>query len=111
MSILHPTDQVACALALSCVFTLRAMTSFSRPDSLGLRHVEIGSRLLRLVQFTDPIRSFTLHNYGQSVNPDSPHYIDQARLTSERRLKPTYFDPAELMNHVVSTKVLDVNVP
>ena len=111
MSILHPTDQVACALALSCVFTLRAMTSFSRPDSLGLRHVEIGSRLLRLVQFTDPIRSFTLHNYGQSENPDSPHYIDQARLTSERRLKPTYFDPAELMNHVVSTKVLDVNVP
>ena len=26
-------------------------------------------------------------------------------------LKPTYFDTAELMNHVVSTKVLDVNVP
>ena len=111
MSILHPTDRVACALALRCVFTLRAMTSFSPPDSLGLRHAEIGSRLLRLVQFTDPLRSFTLHNYGQSENPDSPHYTDQARLSSERRLKPTYFDPAELMNHVVSTKVLEVTVP
>ena len=48
---------------------------------------------------------------GQSENPDSPYYVDQARLTSERRLKPTYFDTAELMNHVVSTKVLDVIVP
>ena len=111
MSILDPNDRIGCALELSCVFTLRAMSTFTPPDSLGLRHVEIGSRLLRLVQFTDPIRSFTLHNYGQSENPDSPHYIDQARLSSERRLKPTYFDPAELMNHVVSTKVLDVSVP
>ena len=102
---------VPCALDLSCVFTLRAMSTFSPPDSLGLRHVEIGSRLLRLVQFTDPIRSYTLHNFGQSENPDSPYYVDQAQLTSERRLKPTYFDTAELMNHVVSTKVLDVRVP
>ena len=44
-------------------------------------------------------------------NPDLSHYADQAQLTRERRLKPTYFDTAELMNHVVSTKVLDVIVP
>ena len=102
---------MGCALELTCIFTLRAMSTFSPPDSLGLRHVQIGSRLLRLVQFTDPIRSYTLHNFGQSENPDSPHYVDQAQLTSERRLKPTYFDTAELMNHVVSTRVLDVSVP
>ena len=99
-----------CALELACVVTLRAMGSFTPPDSLGLRQVEIGSRLLRLVQFTDPIRSYTLHNYGQSENPDSPHYVDQAQLTSERRLKPTYFDVAELMNHVVSTEVIEVDL-
>ncbi|WP_419949163.1 penicillin acylase family protein [Candidatus Palauibacter sp.] len=110
LSILDRSGGGGCAVDLGCVFTLRAMTA-GAPDSLGLRHVQSGSRLLRLVQFTDPIRSFTLHNYGQSENPDSPHYVDQARLTSERRLKPTYFDPAELMNHVVSTEVLDVSVP
>ena len=112
LSIVPPgAGGVGCALELTCIFTLRAMSTFSPPDSLGLRHVQIGSRLLRLVQFTDPIRSYTLHNFGQSENPDSPHYVDQAQLTSERRLKPTYFDTAELMNHVVSTKVLDVSVP
>ncbi len=112
LSIMPPgTAGVGCALELTCIFTLRAMSTFSPPDSLGLRHVQIGSRLLRLVQFTDPIRSYTLHNFGQSENPDSPHYVDQAQLTSERRLKPTYFDTAELMNHVVSTKVLDISVP
>ncbi len=105
-----PGSGAGCAPELACVFTLRAMSTFSPPDSLGLRHVEIGSRLLRLVQFTDPIRSYTLHNFGQNESPDSPHYVDQAQLTSERRLKPTYFDPAELMRHVVSTRVLDVSV-
>ncbi len=111
ISILDPNNGQACAYDLGCTFTLRAMTALSPLDSLGLRHVEIGSRLLRLVQFTDPIRSYSLHNFGQSENPDSPHYIDQARLSSERRLKPTYFDLAELADHVVSTKVLAVRTP
>ena len=110
LSIVDRSGAGGCAVDLGCVFTLRAMSA-GPPDSLGLRDVVSGSRLLRLVQFTDPIRSFTLHNFGQSEDPDSPHYVDQARLTSERRLKPTYFDPAELMNHVVSTEVLDVSVP
>jgi len=103
------TRAVACALGPSCVFTLRAMT-FNPPDSLGYRYVYVGSRLLRLVVFSDPIRSFTLHNFGQSEDPTSPHYVDQARLSSQRRLKPTYFNLDELRHHVLTTVSLDVRV-
>jgi acyl-homoserine lactone acylase PvdQ len=59
--------------------------------------------------FTDPIRSYTAHNYGQSGRPESPHYEDQAaKLTSAGKLKPVYFDKTELMPHVKSERTLDV---
>jgi acyl-homoserine-lactone acylase len=91
-----------------CVMTLRAFIP-GDPDSLGRRHAIVGSRLLRLTIFTDPIRSYTAHNYGQSGRPESPHYEDQAaKLTSAGKLKPVYFDKTELMPHVKSERTLDV---
>jgi acyl-homoserine lactone acylase PvdQ len=90
-----------------CTMTLRAFTA-GAPDSARRRHAIIGSRLLRLVVFTEPLQSWTLHNFGQTSRPDSPHYADQARLTSERRLKPVYFDRADLMPHVKSEITLEI---
>jgi acyl-homoserine lactone acylase PvdQ len=108
---LGPRDRSLCSVhRLLCVATLRAF-SFGEPDSLGRRWAASGSRLLRLVVFTKPLQSFTLHIYGQSERPDSPHYADQTRLFSERRLKPTYFERAELMKHLESSRRLDVAVP
>jgi hypothetical protein len=91
-----------------CVMTLRAFTP-GPPDSLNRRHMIVGSRLLRLTIFTNPIQSFTIHNYGQSGRPDSPHYEDQvAKLTSARQVKPVYFEKSELMRHLKSERTLDV---
>lgn len=108
---LAPDDRRLCeGLAswnLICVHTLRAFTA-GKPDSLGRRYAEIGSRLLRLTIFANPIQSFTLHNFGQSSRKDSPHRDDQAQLTSERRLKPVLFDKAELMPHVTSELTLEI---
>jgi acyl-homoserine lactone acylase PvdQ len=108
---LAPDDKRLCeSLAswnLVCVHTLRAFTA-GPPDSTGLRYAFIGSRLLRLTIFTDPIQSFTLHNYGQSGHPDSPHYDDQAKMSSRRELKPVLFDKPDLMKHVESEKVVVV---
>lgn len=92
---------------LLCVHTQRAFTAVA-PDSSGHRMVQIGSRLLRLTVFSDPIQSFTLHNFGQTSRAGSPHRDDQARLTSERRLKPVLFEKADLLPHVTSQTTLDV---
>jgi acyl-homoserine lactone acylase PvdQ len=91
--------------AFACVLTQRAF-SFGQPDGEGRRYVQAGSRALRLVAFTDPIRSFSLHLYGQSDDPASAHYDDQIALASGRRLKPTYFNPDELAGHLESARVL-----
>ena len=63
-----------------------------------------------LTVFTKPVRSFSSLALGQSNDPQSPHYSDQARLMSERRLKPTYFNKEDLMKHVVSKKILKVRI-
>lgn len=62
---------------------------------------------MRLIEFSDPLKSWTLHVYGQSDDPASPHYDDQARLLSEQTFKPTYFSRDELKGHIQSTTVLE----
>jgi acyl-homoserine lactone acylase PvdQ len=91
--------------AFGCVLTQRAF-AFGAPDAEGQRYVHSGSRALRLVAFTDPIRSYSLHLFGQSDDPASPHFDDQIVLASERRLKPVYFAAEELVGHVESVRVL-----
>jgi acyl-homoserine-lactone acylase len=90
------------------ITTMRAMLA-GPPDSHGLRWVFAGQRQPCLTIFSDPIQSFTSAPFGQSDHPQSPHYSDQARLLSERRLKPTYFNRDELLKHVESKIVLRVD--
>jgi len=87
--------------------TLRAFAAAPLEGSIAPFRVQSGSRALRLVVFTDPIQSFTVHNFGQSDDPASPHYDDQARLlTSRREVKPVYFERHELDGHIESTITL-----
>jgi acyl-homoserine lactone acylase PvdQ len=106
-----PRNRSQCVVPIewdrACLVTLRAMT-FGPPDSAGHRWPTIGSRALRLVSFTKPIRAYSLHLFGQTTDPASPHAADQIPLSSGRKLKPEYFEPAELEGHVVSTATLTV---
>ena len=90
------------------ITTLRAMQS-EAPDAHGLRWVTAGQRQPSLTIFSNPIQSFTSAPFGQSDHPESPHYSDQARLLSERRLKSTYFNRDELLKHVESRMTLEIH--
>jgi hypothetical protein len=94
----------------ACLVTLRALT-FGAPDSSGRRRAYLGSRALRLVSLGKRIRGYTLHLYGQSADSTSPHATDQIRLSSERVLKPEYFEPDEIEQHTASVKTLVVPRP
>ncbi len=86
-----PKNRKQCVVPIqwdrTCLVTLRANT-FGPPDSSGHRWPIIGSRALRLVSFTRPIRAYSLHLFGQSTDPQSPHAADQIPLSSARKLKP-----------------------
>lgn len=88
-----------------CERTMRAFEAAPFGDNGRLRVVR-GSQAMRLVQFTKPIRAYSLYAFGQSDDPASPHYADQVRLFSEKRMKWAYFSRAELAGHITSEKKL-----
>ena len=62
-----------------------------------------GDSLVLIVELppnaTDAARSSSIHQFGASSRPSSPHYADQAPLFVRRELKPTWRTPAELGAH------------
>ena len=72
----------------------------------GRFRVVRGSQAMRIVQFTEPLQAYTLYAFGQSDDPTSPHYNDQVKLFSEKRMKRAYFSRAELQGHITSEKTL-----
>ncbi len=55
----------------------------------------------------DGIESYSICNWGQSADPESPHHVDQAqRLYAERRFKPTWFKKDDLLKNLESETVL-----
>ena len=49
------------------------------------------------------VRGASLTPFGASGDPRSPHYLDQAALLAERRLKPERFTEQQLQRHAVRT--------
>ena len=68
-----------------------------------------GQNWVQLVQFKPgDVQSWSVTPYGQSDDPASPHFTDQAeKLFSPGKLKPTWFRKGELEGHVESTRVLE----
>jgi acyl-homoserine-lactone acylase len=61
-----------------------------------------GQTSTQIVQLTNPPKSWTVLPLGESDDPKSGHYDDQAeKLFSKNRMKPTYFlDKPELLKHL-----------
>jgi acyl-homoserine-lactone acylase len=68
----------------------------------GRIHCDDGWGHLMVVMEGNPKQIWSLLPYGQSENPASPHYNDQAKLHSEGRLRRFWFTPAEILDHTES---------
>lgn len=66
-----------------------------------------GQTATQVVVMGDPPRSWITLPLGQSDRKDSPHFADQAeKLFSPRRMKPSWWLPADLAPHIESRTVL-----
>ena len=55
------------------------------------------------------IESYSLVAWGQSADPDSPHYVDQSeKLYAYRKMKPTWFEKEDLLKNVESEKIIAI---
>jgi acyl-homoserine lactone acylase PvdQ len=69
-----------------------------------------GSMAMIVMMFDkDGVRSFTCTPWGQSGHEDSQHFMDQGeKLYSDRKMKPTWWNKAELLENVESTTQLQL---
>jgi acyl-homoserine-lactone acylase len=54
---------------------------------------------LMIVMEGEPKEIWSLLPYGESEDPSSPHYNDQARLHSRREIKQFWFSPQQISDH------------
>lgn len=56
-----------------------------------LRYGVVGNSYMSVVEFGDKIEGRSVLQYGISGDPKSPHFMDQARLMSQKQMKPQLF--------------------
>jgi acyl-homoserine lactone acylase PvdQ len=68
----------------------------------GRIHSNDGWGHLLVVMEGEPKQIWSLLPYGQSENPSSPHYNDQAKLHSRREVKRFWFTADEILRHATA---------
>ena len=67
-----------------------------------------GNSFVKVVEFTPEVQARSIFVFGQSGDPASPHYFDQAELYSQMRFKPAWFSREDVGQHAVRTYTLPV---
>jgi len=67
------------------------------PLKLMKKHYAVvGTSYMAAIEFGPKVTSRTLVQYGASGDPKSPHFFDQAKLLSERKLRPSLYSWDEI---------------
>ena len=67
------------------------------------RYVSSGQSFAFVVAFRPELRAVSVHVFGQSSDPHSPHYFDQAPLFSEGKMKPVWTTIDQIRANAVRT--------
>jgi len=62
--------------------------------------VGFGDGWVIAVEFTRPIKAFSVVAYGQTTRSGSKHSSDQIRLFADHQLRPVWFREAEIKAHL-----------
>lgn len=83
---------------LGIAFTIYHTPPTDQPNQ-NLQYARTGASYMAVYEFGPRTKGASYLHYGQSHNPDSPHYFDQARLLSERKFKPAWIYWDDVLAH------------
>lgn len=66
----------------------------------GRRYGISGNTFVAVVEFNKQPRARSIMTFGQSADPQSTHYLDQAPLYAQGKFKPVLFNLAEIKKHL-----------
>lgn len=70
------------------------------PTASGQRFGVLGNSFVSVVQFGPKLRAVAVTAGGESGDPASPHFNDQAERYASGRLRPVYFYESDLVGHI-----------
>jgi len=70
----------------------------ARPAEERVRLGTGGNSYVAVVEWGERLRAGSVCGFGQSADPGSPHYLDQAPLYAQGRLKPAWFYEIEVLS-------------
>ena len=78
-----------------------SLAAFNIPRGQTTRHLfgNSGNSFVAVVEFGDSVRAVAVTAGGESGDPASPHFNDQAERYATGNLRPVYFYPAQLEGH------------
>lgn len=59
-----------------------------------------GDSYVFAVEFSDPVRAYSVLAYSESDDPKSPHYTDQTKLFANEQFKPAWFSEADIARNL-----------
>ena len=72
----------------------------------GIFEPAAGDTFMAQVEFSSPLKAKVLLTYGNSTNPDSPHYGDQLALFAKKEWRQAWRTRAALAGHIEERTVL-----